>query len=161
MPTYSKQRDPMERLAILEERLAQLERSGRERDEIPFFPTNSRTIAYDDASAALVTTWETIISPRTALLSLGLVFIGDYVSPNYTGGLWQVVVNDSVVVGSGAVPASLTYVLPTLSIDLAPYRNSPDLKIQIQTRRTSGSTTGGKFGGGGSIGSAPRFARQL
>lgn len=161
MPKYSKSRDPMERLAVVEERLAQLERSGRERDEVPFFPTNSRTMAYDDTASAFMTTWETIISPRTAVLSLGLVFIGDYISPSYTGGLWQVVINDTTVVGSGSVPASLTYVLPTVSIDLAPYRNTPDLKVQIQTKRTAGASTGGKFGGGGSIGSAPRFARQL
>ncbi|MEU7431096.1 hypothetical protein AB0B07_09595 [Streptomyces sioyaensis] len=151
----------MERLARLEDRLDQLERSGREVDEVPFYPTNSRVMVYDDTSASFSTTWETIITPRTARLSLGLVFIGDYVSPNYTGGSWQVVVNDTTVIGSGSVPASLTYVLPTVTLDLSPYRNAPDLKIQIQTQRTAGTTTGGKFGGGGAIGSAPRFARQL
>ncbi|MFJ5802671.1 hypothetical protein [Streptomyces decoyicus] len=161
MPQYSKQRNAMERVAILEERLDRLERSGRTTGEVPFFPTNSRTMAYDDTAAAFMTTWETIVTPRTAVLSLGLVLIGDFVSPSYTGGLWQVVLNDTTVVGSGSVPASLTYVLPTLSIDLSPYRTAPDLKVQIQTRRTAGATTGGKFGGGGAIGSAARYARLL
>lgn len=161
MPAYSKARDPMERLAILEDRLDRMERSGREVDEVPLYPTNSRVMVYDDASASFSTTWETIVTPRAAVLSLGLVFIGDFISPTYTGGSWQVVVNDTTVIGSGSVPASLTYVLPTVTLDLSPYRNSPDLKIQIQTKRTSGATTGGKFGGGGAIGSAPRFARQL
>ncbi|PJN38990.1 hypothetical protein CG747_20840 [Streptomyces sp. CB02959] len=151
----------MERLAIVEERLDRLERAGREVDEVPFYPTNMRVMAYDDTAASFMTTWETIITPRAAMLSLGLVFIGDYVSPTYTGGAWQVVVNDTTVIASGSVPASLTYTFPAVTLDLSPYRNSPDLKIQIQTKRTSGATTGGKFGGGGSIGSAARFARQL
>ncbi|MEU4205577.1 hypothetical protein AB0F64_37395 [Streptomyces sp. NPDC026294] len=161
MPQYAKSRDPMERLAILEERLAQLERTGRTTSEIPFFPTASHGLFWED-TGAFATTWETIITPRAAVVSLGLVFIGDLVGSTYTGGAWQVVLNDgAVTVGSGAVPPSATYALPAVSIDLGLYRGAPDLKIQIQTRRTSGATAGGRYGGGGAIGSAPRFARQL
>jgi hypothetical protein len=89
------------------------------------------------------------------------VFIGDQVSGVNSGGEWRVQLADTTTAGSGSVPPTFGYVLPTLTIDLTPYRQVPDLKVQIQVRRTSGATTGGKFGSGGSIGGAPRYARLL
>ena len=134
MPKVQKNVDFLQRLAELEDTVAALQRAGWERDELPFYPTSLHTFVYED-STSFATLWETILSPRTAQLSLGLVFIGDQVSSVNTGGEWQVVFNDSTVVASGTV--------------------------QIQVRRTSGTNTGGKFGGGGSIGGAPRYARLL
>ena len=160
MPKVQKTPDFLQRLAELEETVAALQRAGWERDELPFYPTSLHTFVYEDATS-FATLWETILSPRTAQLSLGLVFIGDVVSSVNTGGEWQVVFNDSTVVASGSVPNTFTYVLPALTLDLTPYRAASVLKVQIQVRRTSGTGTGGKFGGGGSIGGAPRYARLL
>ena len=160
MPKVQKNVDFLQRLAELEDTVAALQRAGWERDELPFYPTSLHTFVYED-STSFATLWETILSPRTAQLSLGLVFIGDQVSSVNTGGEWQVVFNDSTVVASGTVPATLAYTLPALTLDLTPYRAASSLKVQIQVRRTSGTNTGGKFGGGGSIGGAPRYARLL
>lgn len=160
MPKVAKQTDFLQQLAELKEEVAKLRRTGWERDELPFFPTAYRTMTYDD-STSFTTQWETVMSPRTASLALGLVLIGDVVSSTNTGGDWQVVLGDSTVAASGTVPATQAFVFPALSIDLTPYRAVDQLKVRVQTRRTAGATTGGKFGAGGSIGCAPRYARLL
>lgn len=160
MPKVHKNTDFLQRLAELEERVQAMAREGWERDEVPFYPTSLRTFVYED-NTAFTTLWETIISPRAAQLSMGLVFIGDVVGTTNTGGEWRVVFDDSATVASGNVPATFTYALPALSLDLTPYRAATSLKIQIQVRRTSGATTGGKFAGGGAIGGAPRYARLI
>ena len=160
MPKVQKTPDFLQQLAELKETVAALQRAGWERDEVPFYPTSLHTFVYEDTTS-FATLWETVLSPRAARLSLGLVFIGDQVSGVNSGGEWQVVFNDSTVAASGTVPATFAYTLPALSLDLTPYRTASSLKVQIQVRRTSGTNTGGRFGGGGSIGGAPRYARLL
>lgn len=160
MPKVAKQTNFLQELAELREQVDALRRQGWERDELPFFPTSLHGMVYED-STSLVTLWETILSPRTATLSLGLVFIGDVVSSTNTGGNWQVLLNSADVAASGTVPATFSYVFPALTLDLTPYRALTQLKAQIQVQRTAGATTGGKYGGGGSIGGAPRYARLL
>ncbi|MFI1734051.1 hypothetical protein ACH40E_33530 [Streptomyces acidicola] len=159
MPKVAKQTDFLERLAVVEEQLAALRRAGRERDELPFFPTSQHGLAYHD-STDWTTLWETILSPRTATLALGLILLGDTVTGTNTGGEWQLLF-DEAPVATGTVPATFSYVLPALTLDLTPYRSAAQLKVRIQVRRTSGATTGGMFGGGGSIGASPRYARLL
>lgn len=159
MPKVLKQPNILQQLAALRKEVDALRRAGWERDELPLFPTSLHGLVYEDATSFL-TTWETILSPRTATLSLGLVLIGDVVSSTNTGGDWQVLL-DTTVVASGTVPATFSYVFPALSLDLTPYRAATQLKVQVQVRRTAGATTGGKWGGGGSIGSAARYARLL
>jgi hypothetical protein len=152
--------DALQRIAVLEEQVAALRRTGWERDEVPLYPTHFETMPFLD-TAAFTSTWECIITPRTATLSLGLVFIGDSVSAVNTGGAWQVLLNSADVVMSGTVAATFSYQFATKVVDLTPYRSLNDLKIQVMCRRTSGATTGGKFGGGGSIAIAPTYARLL
>jgi hypothetical protein len=160
MPKVQKTTDFLQRIAVLEEQVADLRRAGWERDELPFYSTSFNGLLYNDPTS-FTTVWETILSPRTASLALGLVLIGDVVSSTNTGGEWQVAFNDSTIVASGSVPATFSYVFPALSLDLTPYRAASQLKVQIQVRRTAGATTGGKYGGGGSIGCSPRYARLL
>lgn len=161
MPQQPSTPNLLERLAVLEDEVAQLRRSGWERAEVPFYPTFMTTMPYSDSSVALATTWETVIAPRTGSLSLGIVAIGDQISAVNSGGVWQVVANSADVVMSGTVTPTFTYQFGAQVIDLTPYRGLVELKLQIQVRRTSGATTGGKFGGGGAIGIAPRYARLL
>lgn len=160
MPQRVPSPDVLSRLAHAEEAIATLQRTGWERDELPFYPTSLKTMAYED-STTLVSLWETILTPRTASLSLGLVMIGDQVSAVNTGGDWQVVLNDVDVAMSGTIAATFSYQFAAQVIDLTPYRGLSQLKVQLKARRTSGSSTGGKFGGGGSIAIAPRYARLL
>ncbi|MGW1433375.1 hypothetical protein ACWD6K_32745 [Streptomyces sp. NPDC002431] len=160
MPQYTQTPDVLQRLAELEAQVAQLRRTGWERDELPLYPTSMRSMPYED-STSFTSVWESIFTPRTATLSLGLVFIGDQVGTTNSGGAWQVVLAESAVVMSGTIAASFSYQFAAAVIDLTPYRTAADLKVQIQTRRTSGATTGGKFGGGGSIGMGIRYARLL
>ncbi|MGY4903324.1 hypothetical protein [Streptomyces sp. 900116325] len=150
----------LERLAVLEDQVAQLRRTGWERDELPVYPTSLRAMPYED-DTAFITTWETVLSPRTGSLSLGLVFIGDFVGATNTGGAWQVLLNGADVVMSGTIAATFSYQFAAQVIDLTPYRNLTGLKLQIQVRRTSGATTGGKYGTGGAVAIAPRYARLL
>lgn len=159
MPKVAKQTNFLQRLAIIEGQVADLRRSGWERDELPLYPTSLHGLVYEDATS-FTTLWESLLSPRTASLSLGLVLIGDVVTSTNTGGDWQVLF-DTTVVASGAVPATFSYTFPALALDLTPYRAAAQLKVQVQVRRTAGATTGGKYGGGGSIGCAPRYARLL
>lgn len=159
MPKVLKPPNFLQELGRLREEVDALRRAGWERDELPFFPTSLHGLVYED-STSFLTVWETILSPRTATLSLGLVLIGDVVSSTNTGGEWQVLL-DAAVVASGTVPATFSYTFPALSLDLTPYRAATQLKVQVQVRRTSGAGAGGKYGGGGSIGCSPRYARIL
>ncbi|MFE3169338.1 hypothetical protein [Streptomyces sp. NPDC059224] len=159
MPKVQKPPNILRQIADLQKQVDDLRRSGWERDELPFYPTSLHGLVYED-SASFVTLWETVLSPRTATLSLGLVLIGDVVSTTNTGGSWQVLF-ESTVVANGTVPATFSYVFPALTLDLTPYRGVSQLKVLFQVRRTSGATTGGKYGGGGAIGGSPRYARLL
>lgn len=159
MPKVVKSSNFLQELAELKEAVADLKRAGWERDELPFYPTSLHGMVYED-NTAMTTLWETILSPRTASLALGLVLIGDVVSATNTGGNWQVLLGTDVA-ANGTVPATFSYVFPALTLDLTPYRALTQLKVQVQVQRTAGATTGGKFGGGGSIGCAPRYARLL
>lgn len=150
----------LQRIAALEGKVAALQREGWERDEVPFYPTSLHGLVYEDATS-FTTLWETIITPRTATLQMGLALLGDQVSATNTGGEWQVQLAGSTVAASGTVPATFAFTFPTMSLDLTPYRGVQQLKVQLQVRRTSGATTGGKWGGGGSIGGAPTYARML
>lgn len=145
--------DFLARLARVEADLAQLRRTGWERDELPFYPTSMRSMPYED-SATFQIVWETVLSPRTGSLSLGLVTIGNVVGGVNTGGEWQVVFNDSTTVLSGTVAATFSYEFAAATIDLTPYRGQSSLKVQIKARRTSGAATGG-------VAVAPRYARLL
>ena len=145
--------DVLDRLARLEGEVAQLRRTGWERDELPFYPTSLRSMPYED-SATFAVVWETILSPRTGSLSLGLVTIGNVVGGVNTGGEWQVVLADSTVVMSGTIAATFSYEFAAATIDLTPYRGQFALKVQIKARRTSGAATG-------AVAVAPRYARLL
>ncbi|MGJ5895159.1 hypothetical protein ACSCBZ_24865 [Streptomyces niveiscabiei] len=160
MPQTAQTPGLLQRIARLESEVAALRRAGWERDEMPFYPTSLHGVAYEDATA-FTTLWEGILSPRTASLALGLVFIGDQVGATNSGGAWQVLFNDTTVVASGSVPATFSFSFPAVVLDLTPYRAMQQLKVQIEVRRTSGATTGGKFGGGGCIGGAPTYARLI
>ncbi|MGW2210110.1 hypothetical protein [Streptomyces sp. NPDC001781] len=159
MPKVQKTPDFLQQLAELREQVADLRRSGRERDELPFFPTSLRGLVYEDGTS-FTTVWETILSPRTATLALGLVAIGDVVGTTNTGGAWQVLL-EGAVVASGTIPATFAFQIITTTVDLTPYLTASQAKVQVQVRRTSGATTGGKYGGGGAIGCSPRYARLL
>ncbi|MGI3198451.1 hypothetical protein ACRJ4B_16170 [Streptomyces sp. GTA36] len=160
MPRVATTPDFLQRLAAVEQQVAELRRSGWERDEVPFYPTSLHGLVYED-NTSFTTLWESIITPRSATLALGLVLIGDVVGTTNTGGAWQLVLNDTTVVASGNVPPTYTYSFPTTVVDLTPYRAATQLKVQFQVRRTSGATTGGRYGGGGSIGGSPTYARML
>ncbi|MFD1832397.1 hypothetical protein ACFSJS_22515 [Streptomyces desertarenae] len=154
--------DPLERITRLEERLAALEQGTvpPPPDEVPFYPTSFNGLAWIDATS-FTTAWETLITPRTLTLALGLVLIGDSVGGVNTGGEWRVVLNDTGIVRSGTVPASFSWVFPAEVIDLSAHLTSTSLKIQIQARRTAGAATGGRYGNGGAVGCSPRYARLL
>lgn len=159
MPKTATTPDFLERLAVVEERLAALRRQGAEKDELPLFSTSYHGLVFEDATI-FTTVWETVLTPRTASLSLGLVLIGDAVGAVNTGGEWQVLL-DTTTAASGTVPATFAYQFPALTLDLTPYRAASQLKVQIQVRRTAGAPTGGQFGGGGAIGCSPRYARLI
>ncbi|MET9701673.1 hypothetical protein [Streptomyces griseus] len=151
--------DLLQRIAALEEQVATLRRTGWERDELPLYPTSFTAMAFADATT-FSTLWEGVLSPRTASLSLGLTLVGDQVAAVNTGGSWQVLFN-GLVVWSGTVLPTYTVQYASTVLDLLPYRADSQLLVEIQTRRTSGATTGGRNGNGGSIGLSPRFARLL
>lgn len=160
MPTYNREQSLDERVAELEQQVALLRRTGSRADDLPLFRTNYEGLNWDD-DTVFTTTFETTFTPRAASLSLGLMFIGDVVGAVATGGAWQVVLNTAAVVASGTVPATNSYVLADLAIDLSAYVAQSDLRIDIETRRTAGATTAGRFGAGGSIGSGVRYARMI
>ncbi|MEU0157927.1 hypothetical protein ABZ154_03540 [Streptomyces sp. NPDC006261] len=151
--------DLLSRLAALEEQVATLRRTGWERDELPLWPTSYTAMAFNDGTV-FSTLWEGVMSPRTASLSLGLTFVGDQVTGTNTGGAWQVLLGGAVV-WSGTVLPTYTVQYANTVLDLLPYRGQSELLVEIQTRRTSGASTGGRNGNGGSIGLSPRFARLL
>ncbi|MFF6904517.1 hypothetical protein ACFY9Q_01075 [Streptomyces sp. NPDC012389] len=151
--------DLLQRIAALEEQVATLRRTGWERDELPLYPTNFTAMAFNDGTS-FGTLWEGVLSPRTASLSLGLTLVGDQVAAVNTGGQWQVLLGGAVV-WSGTVLPTYTVQYAATVLDLLPYRQQSELLVEIQTRRTSGATTGGRNGNGGSIGLSPRFARLL
>ncbi|MEV5659789.1 hypothetical protein [Streptomyces flaveolus] len=160
MPKVGTQVDILQRINQLEEQVALLRRTGRTVDEVPFWPVNFNGLAYED-DTTWSNMWETTLTPRTASLEMGMLFVGDQVGGVNTGGEWQILLDSSTVAASGTVPATYTYASPTASIDLTPYRGAAQLQVRIQVRRTAGATTGGKFGGGGSIGASIRYARLL
>jgi hypothetical protein len=160
MPRIVRTLDPLQRIAQLESQVAALRREGWERDELPLYPTSLHGLVYED-STSFTTYWEGILTPRTSRLDIGMVFIGDQVSGTNTGGAWQILLDGTTVVASGTIAPLFSYVFPTASIDLTPYRTATQLKVQVQARRTSGATTGGKYGGGGSIGGSITYARLL
>lgn len=160
MPQHATTPNLLQRIARMEQRLAALQRQQpTPADELPFYPTNLQTMPYQSFTS-FTTAWETILTPRTSKLSLGLVAIGDQVSAVNTGGEWQVLF-DTTVVASGTVAATFSYQFAAPVLDVTPYLANTELKVLIQARRTSGQTTGGKFGSGGSIGIAPRYAKLL
>lgn len=160
MPQHARTPDLLERLAVLEEEVARLRRASiREVDELPFYPSSIRGLIFED-STSFITVMEVIFAPRTESLSLGLLFIGDQVSAVNTGGEWQVLLNDTVVM-SGAVAATYSYQTAAQLLDVRAYLADAELKIRIQVRRTAGASTGGRYGGGGAIGIAPRYARLI
>jgi hypothetical protein len=162
MPAYASTPDLGQRIVRLERELAQLRRrSSPMFDEVPVFPTAFQGMpAIDDTS--FVTAWETVLTRRTESLSVGLVFIGDQAgSPLVnTGGAWQVLLNGTVVM-SGTVAATFSYQFANQSLSLAAYPEGTEVKLEIKVRRTSGATTGGRWGFGGSILIAPRYIRLL
>lgn len=159
MPQHASTLDLLQRLAVLEEQVAKLQRSGTQRDELPFYPIGFQGMPYADATS-FTTVWDTIMAPRTGSLAIALRAVGDQVAAVNTGGSWQILA-DADVVGSGLVPATFTIQTATVLIDLAPYLAQSALRVQIQVRRTAGATTGGKFGGGGAIGLSPTSARMI
>ncbi|MEU0370647.1 hypothetical protein ABZ070_10340 [Streptomyces sp. NPDC006283] len=160
MPAYASTPNVLQRIAALEKRLDQVQRRGNGlADELPVFPTAFNAMPMLD-STSFITAWETTFAPRTASLSLGLVFLGDQVSSTNTGGQWQVLLDGSVVM-SGSVAATYSYQFAAQTLNLGAYQASAGVKLDIQCRRTSGATTGGHFGTGGTISIAPRYARLL
>lgn len=160
MPAYASTPDLVQRIVQLEKRLDQVQRRGTGlADELPVFPTLFNAMPAVDVTS-FATVWETTFSPRSAALSLGLVFLGDQVSAVNTGGQWQVLL-DNVVVMSGSVAATYSYQFAAQTLNLAAYQASSGVKLDIQCRRTSGAATGGKYGTGGTISIAPRYARLL
>ncbi|MCX4994251.1 hypothetical protein [Streptomyces longwoodensis] len=160
MPATARTPDLVQRIRRLEADVAALRRAGWERDELPLYPTSLHGLVYEDATS-FTTYWETIFTPRTSRLDIGMVFIGDQVSATNTGGGWQILLDGTTVVASGTIAPLFSFVFPTASIDLTPYRASTQLKVQVQARRTSGATTGGKYGTGGTIGGSITYARLL
>jgi len=151
--------DLLSRIAALEEQVAAQARTGWERDELPLYPTAFTAMAFND-STTFSTLWEGVMTPRTASLSIGLTTVGDQVSGTNTGGAWQVLLGGAVV-WSGTVAPTYTIQYASTVLDLTPYRGLSSLLVEIQTRRTSGATTGGRGGAGGSIGLSPRYLRLL
>jgi hypothetical protein len=160
MPAYASTPNILQRIARMERQLEQLQRRSPAldmRDELAVFPTALYAMPMMDETS-FITVWETLFAPRTGSLDLGLVFIGDQVSGVNTGGQWRVLL-DGAVVMSGTVAATFSYqfAAQVLPLDV----NNPDVKLEIQSRRTSGATTGGRNGGGGTISIAPRYARLI
>ena len=98
MPQHATTPNLLQRIARMEQRLAALQRQQpTPADELPFYPTNLQTMPYQSFTS-FTTAWETILTPRTSKLSLGLVAIGDQVSAVNTGGEWQVLFDTTVLV---------------------------------------------------------------
>jgi hypothetical protein len=158
MPAYQRDRTVEERVAILEDQLAALRRTGNLVDDLAMFPSYYLGLVYSDATT-LQSAWENTFTPRSSTLTLGAQFFGDQVGTTNTGGSWDIQLNNTTV-ANGSVPATFTVVAPTITLDLSPYLGVRDLRIVLRTRRTAGATTGGKFGTGGCIASGFLFARM-
>lgn len=160
MPTYSRERSLDERVAVLEDAIARLRRAGGVVDDIALFRTGFENYNFDDTDS-LSTVFETTFTPRGGVLTLGMAFFGDQVGTApvvNTGGSWDVLLN-GVEAASGTVPATFTVVGASPALDLSPYLGMRDLHVEVRTSRTSGATTGGRYGGGGCIASAINYAR--
>ena len=160
MPTYIREQSLDERVAVLEQGLAQTQRGAALVDDIALFRVGFENYNYDDASS-LSTVFETYFTPRGALLTLGMSFFGDQVGTSpvvSTGGAWDVLLNGTVA-ASGLVPNTFTIVGAMPVLDLSPYLGTRDLHVEVRPRRTSGATAGGRYGGGGCIASTIHFAR--
>lgn len=161
MARLIRSQDLGERVAVLEEQLARLQRASGVVDDVVLFRVGFENYLFDDTSLNLNTVHETTFTPRGAALTLGLSFYGDYVgtAPQVnTGGTWDVLVNGTTA-ASGTVPATYTIVDTAPVLDLSPYLGARDLHVEVRTRRTSGATTGGRYNGGGCIASIIRYAR--
>lgn len=157
MPAYARDRSVEERVAVLEDQLAALRRQGSLVDDLAMFPVFFESLVFDD-STTLDPTWSNIFTPRAATLTMGLQFFGDIAGTTNTGGSWDVRLNGTSV-ASGTVPATYTVITPTVTLDLSPYLGTKSLTVELRTRRTSGATTGGRYGTGGCIASGVTFAR--
>jgi hypothetical protein len=156
MPQYIRPPDLVSQVAQLLERVAQLERrSPRVYDEMPMWPTGPRGVVYAD-SGAMETQWSGKLRVRAPWLSIGLLLIGDTVGTTLTGGGWQVLV-EGAVDSTGTVPADGTWHYEDVHLDLTSYMGA-DVQVEVQTRRSSGATSGGRYGTGGCIGSSIRYA---
>ncbi|KRV48776.1 hypothetical protein AQ490_23175 [Wenjunlia vitaminophila] len=157
MPQYLRPVDLAEQVQRLTERVAQLERrSADTRAEMPMWPTGPRGVVNADETV-FATQWEGMVQPRTRTLSIGLLLLGDQVAGVNTGGEWRLRVAE-VVAATGVIVANFTWSLQGADLDLTPYMTTANVKIEFQTRRTSGATTGGKYGTGGCIASVIRYA---
>ncbi len=157
MPKYTKDISLGEQVARLMDRVAALERRSPARmDAAGMFATSYRGLVYEDGTAWL-TYFQAVIRPRHQA-SLGLVFLGDQVGTTNTGGAWRVQVAGTPVSGaSGTVLPTFTYQFAALTLDLSSYSPTADLLIEVQGQRTSGATTGGRYGGGGALGMGVRW----
>lgn len=158
MPAYQRDRSVEERLAIVEEQLAALRRTGALVDDLAMFPVYYLGMEYVDTTV-FQTAWQNIFTPRSSTLTLGMQLFGDQIGATNTGGEWQIALNGAVVT-NGSVPATYTLVQPVVALDLSPYLGVKDLLIELRTRRTAGATTGGHYGTGGCIASGFLFARM-
>lgn len=160
MGTYPKDRGIGERLAILEGVVEQLRRTSRTLYQPgALFATSLHGMVYEDtASPNWVTYFETHIRPARQL-DIGLVFLGDQVSGTNTGGAWQIKVAGTVISSAtGTVTANFSYQFASALIDLTSYPSNQPVLIEVQGQRTSGATTGGKYGTGGTLGIGIRWA---
>lgn len=158
MPAYTHDRTVEERLAILEDQVAALRRTGNLVDDLGMFPVYYLSMAYNDSTDS-ETTWQNVFTPRSSTLTLGMQLFGDQVGATNTGGSWEILLNGASV-ASGSVPPTFTLVQPVVPLDLSPYLGVKDLLVELRTRRTAGATTGGKYGTGGCIASGFLFARM-
>jgi hypothetical protein len=158
VPSYQRDRSVDERVAILEDKLAALQRQGSIVDDLAMFPVYYLGMEYLDGTA-LQAAWQNIFTPRSSTLTLGMQLFGDQVGATNTGGAWEVFLNGTSV-ANGLVPATFTIVQPVVPLDLSPYLGVKDVLVELRTRRTSGASAGGRYGTGGCIASGFLFARM-
>jgi hypothetical protein len=126
---------------------------------LPWRPVGFGATGFFSAPYAQGGTWTEILSAGVPCdapkLHLDLQFVGDQVTSGgvttNTGGAWRVMVNGAQV-ATGSVPATFSYVSPSVDVDMTPYYapgNSAQVSVQVQ--QTSGASTGGRNGGAGSI----------
>lgn len=159
MPSYNRAQTLDARVAILEEQVAAAQRGGRLVDDLAMFPVYYFGMEFVDVAASMQIAWQNIFTPRSGTLTLGLQLAGDQVSGVNTGGVWDVQLNGQTV-ANGTVPATFSIVQPVVKLDLTPYLGVTDLLVTLRTQRTSGASTGGRYGTGGCIASGLLFARM-